>query len=99
MGVQVIRIAEGSFRIEGELEFDTVPAAAAAAAGFAGSSAEVAVDLSGVVRADSSAVALLLDWIALARARRATVRFINVPDQMRAIIRVCELESVLAPET
>lgn len=99
MAARLSRSDDGSIRVDGELEFETVPAAALASAGLLATMESVRIDLAGVTRADSSGVALLLDWVALARARGRKVRFSNVPAQMRSIIRLCELESVLATES
>ncbi|HED12067.1 MAG TPA: anti-sigma factor antagonist [Gammaproteobacteria bacterium] len=58
-------------------------------------SGEVTVNLSKVVRADSAGLALLIDWLRIARRRGFTLHFEQLPEQLMQIARVCELHSVL----
>lgn len=58
-------------------------------------SGEVTINLSKVVRADSAGLALLIDWLRIARRRGFTLRFEQLPEQLMQIARVCELHSVL----
>jgi len=80
---------KGRIRLSGPLDFDTVPAlyAALPAAG----SAPTEVDLSGVTRADTAGMGLLVELLRLGGERG--VRFENIPDQLKAIIRVNSLEA------
>lgn len=87
-------------RIEGELDFDSVPARLRQSSGWfkqRGHSNTV-IDLGGVTRADSAGVALLLDWIRDAKQAGATLHFTNTPPQMRAIIDFCALGHVIPLE-
>jgi phospholipid transport system transporter-binding protein len=56
----------------------------------------IQIDLAGVTRSDSAGVALMIAWTRLARRQRKTIRFLRVPKQMRAIIRVSGLENILS---
>ncbi len=53
------------------------------------------IDLAGVTHSDSAGVALLVEWLRLARQSGQTVRFVNIPPQMLAIIRVTGLDGLL----
>jgi phospholipid transport system transporter-binding protein len=53
------------------------------------------IDLASIQRSDSSGVALLVEWLRLARRHGQEIRFINAPEQMQAIIRVAELDRLL----
>ncbi|MFP4080998.1 MAG: lipid asymmetry maintenance protein MlaB [Ectothiorhodospira sp.] len=55
------------------------------------------VDLSGVTRADSAGVALLVAWMGRRGGREGLV-FSGVPEQMRPLIRLSDLEGVLPEE-
>ncbi|PWV61806.1 STAS domain-containing protein [Plasticicumulans acidivorans] len=55
----------------------------------------VEVDLSGVTHADSAGVALLVEWLREARAAGCEVRFVAMPEQMRAIAVVSDLDELL----
>ena len=56
---------------------------------------EVTINLSKIVRADSAGLALLIDWLRIARRRNFTLRFEQLPEQLMQIARLCELHSVL----
>jgi phospholipid transport system transporter-binding protein len=51
--------------------------------------------LNGVSRANSAGVALLVAWLGRLQRRQQAVTFVNVPAQMRAIIEVADLDTVL----
>ena len=53
------------------------------------------IDFSGVTRSDSTGVALLIEWLQLARRHDTSLRFVNIPSQMQAIIEVTDLEELL----
>lgn len=53
------------------------------------------VDLGDVRRTDSSALALLLEWQALAVARGRDIRFENPPESLRVIARLTEVDTLL----
>lgn len=88
---------EGVFLLGGDLDFASVPELADAAEHFAAHT-RVRLDLSAVAHSDSAGVALLVDWLRQAQAAGVGLSFANVPAQMRAIIRVCGLEALLAAD-
>ena len=53
------------------------------------------IDLSRVSRSNSAGVALLAQWLCQARRRQRELLFVGIPAQMRAIIRVVDLETLL----
>jgi phospholipid transport system transporter-binding protein len=84
-------------RVSGELSYATVPELLErGAALLAGRSARVRLDLGGVIRADSAGLALLIEWLRIARGRRADIEFRNIPPQMLVIARVSGLDRMLA---
>jgi phospholipid transport system transporter-binding protein len=95
------RLAEaspGAFELAGELTLafvgplrDQGRSQLAASAGQ-----QLHVDLKGVTRADSSGLALLVDWLAWARAAGRSLRYSNLPAEMLALARLSELDSMLA---
>jgi len=97
-----VRIAaqDGScLRREGELSFATVPAIVAQGAKMvAQCSRRVVIDLGGVERADSAGLALLVEWMRVARGRRKSIVFREIPEQMLALARVSELDRILPLE-
>jgi phospholipid transport system transporter-binding protein len=63
--------------------------------------ASVTVYLKGVTKADSSALALLIDWVAQARRAGGSVTFTNIPEQLVAIARLSDVDELfgIAPDT
>lgn len=54
------------------------------------------LDLQGVQRVSSAAVALLLDWLRYANSAHVQLQLQHIPDEMRPIIAVSDLVSVFA---
>jgi phospholipid transport system transporter-binding protein len=57
---------------------------------------ELDVDLGGVGESDSAGLALLIEWLRLARQGEKTIRFANVPAQIEALARISEVEDLIA---
>lgn len=62
---------------------------------FDTSAADTAVDLANVESGDSSALALFLEWQALARAAGGLVRFEHPPESLRVIARLTGVAPLL----
>lgn len=56
------------------------------------------VELSGVEQTDSSAVALLLEWLSWARARGREMQFTNPPRSLRIIASLSQADALLGWE-
>lgn len=86
-----------TLRIVGELDFDSVADLWATTGSLFEIAVEpvVQIDLSGVQRSNSAGVALLVEWLRQAQSRQSKLVFSNMPAQMRAIVRVVDLETVL----
>lgn len=88
----------GSHRIEGDLTCDEVPAVWARHRSWKESGIPEIIDLSGVGLADSSGVALLLEWLAWARRQQRPLRFDNAPDSLRTIASLSQVDGLLGWE-
>jgi phospholipid transport system transporter-binding protein len=89
---------EGPLAVRGDLDFHSVTAIwneILKLPSEPSGQTRLEVDLANVQRADSSGVALLIEWLRLAQTNRQQIRFVNTPEQMRAIIRVAELDRLL----
>jgi ABC-type transporter Mla MlaB component len=53
------------------------------------------VNCAHVSRCDSAALAVLIDWMARARARRLRLCVVNLPENLRAIARISEVDALL----
>jgi phospholipid transport system transporter-binding protein len=92
------RQTDGHYRVDSELTFRTVTALRGQGlAALAAAPAEVVFDLAAVRQADSAGLALLIDWLAAARARGARLRFAGVSPELRALARLSDVEDLLAP--
>jgi len=89
--------ADGRYQISGELSFTTVNAVLAESREtlFATREAQLELDLRSVTRADSAGLALLIQWLRMARAQQSDIRFLHLPEQLLAIARAGELEALL----
>jgi len=53
------------------------------------------IDCSGVTRADSAGLAVLLDWLAWGRRKSRTVSLENLPASLVAIAKISEVDGLL----
>lgn len=84
-----------TLHVHGELDFDSVAHLWETTGSLFRAEPIYRIDLSGVQRSNSAGVALMVEWLRQARRRQWPLAFVNIPDQMRAIIEVAELETVL----
>ena len=82
--------------MRGELTFAAVPALAARPATWLRAGGVTTLDLSGVTRADSAGLAMVLEWVAQARNAGGSLRLQAAPEQMLAIARASGLASLFA---
>lgn len=93
------RGADGEYALSGVLTFATASAALREAAPLFRSGAELRFDLSGVARADSAGVGLLIEWLRLAHAAGCQLRFAHLPESLRAMMRVGGVQGMLPIDT
>jgi phospholipid transport system transporter-binding protein len=81
--------------IAGVLDFGTVGALleTGAEAILAGHAAFI--DLGGVTATDSAGLALLLEWLSVARSAKRSLRYENVPIQLQQLARLSEVEELI----
>ncbi len=82
-------------QVEGQLSFATVPLAWEQTKSCFNGRREVRVDLAGVERSDSAALALVLEWQRLAKAVGAVLVIQNIPTMLKNIAHVSELDGWL----
>lgn len=89
--------AENLYRIEGELNMQTVPDVATELAALISGlvAKELTFDLRAVTRSDSAGVALLVDAMQLAAARQIKLHFSHLPQQMQQISGISGLLDIL----
>ena len=88
--------APGQFQLGGALTVATATALRARALPeFAAAGKVLAVDLAGVTQVDSAGLALLIDWLAWAQAQHRSLRFGALPQPLRSLARLSEVEDLL----
>jgi phospholipid transport system transporter-binding protein len=91
---------DGTLTVRGVLNFDTVPDVyTRSLAWVQKSQGAITVDLKNVQRADSAGLALLVEWLHLARRQSRELKFVNVPEQVRSLIRVNGLSNALGVDS
>ena len=86
----------GSWLLQGELDFESVPALLRHAGARMLGNDRLEVDLKAVTRADSAGLALLVEWLRESETAGNEIVFINVPPQLLSIARVCGLDEILS---
>jgi phospholipid transport system transporter-binding protein len=82
-------------RVNGALHFTTVTALLRLGSeAIVGGHAAV-IDLSGVKDSDSSGLALLIEWLSIARAEGKSLRYENIPTQLHQLARLSDVEELL----
>lgn len=81
--------------LSGKLDKEQVPARWSEGAERVQGATQLTVDLSRVTRCDSAGVAMLVDWLRLAAGQGTQLRYRGAPEQVVAIARVSDLESLL----
>ena len=89
-----------SFQLEGPLSFESLPAVLAESATYAGRTDlpdRLVIDFARVTAVDSSAVALLLEWLRQAKARNKTLVFVNLPATLLALAGLYGVSELIQP--
>jgi phospholipid transport system transporter-binding protein len=93
------RQSQRCYRVETQLTFATVAALRPLGlAALAATESEVTFELGSVSQADSAGLALLVDWLAAARARGTRLRFAGLSPTLRSLARLSDVEELLAPQ-
>ncbi len=87
------------FAVRGAMTFVTAARLHAAGLAALGSSRDsrLELDCAAVAEADSAGLAVLVDWLAWARASGRVLLLRNVPGKLLDIARISELDELLSP--
>lgn len=83
------------FVLRGELTFATVMGLSRSSSAQLWQDGAVTLDLAGVTRTDSAGLALLVEWIRIARRKGKSIQFRNIPEQMMAVAQVAGIADLL----
>jgi len=81
--------------VNGVLHFTTVTALLPAGSEAIAHGHTAVIDLAGVKDSDSSGLALLIEWLSIARAERKNLRYENIPVQLHQLARLSDVEELL----
>jgi phospholipid transport system transporter-binding protein len=87
----------GRARVTGALHFTTVSALLTAGVAAINGSRAAVIDLAGVTASDSAGLALLIEWLRVAKSAGRTLRFEHIPSQLQQLARLSEVEELLVP--
>jgi phospholipid transport system transporter-binding protein len=80
------------WEVSGPLDMASVPSVLAESRDIFRGDRDVRLDLAAVDRMDSAGLALIIEWMRLARRHDASLRVSNIPSQMQGIAQACGLE-------
>jgi phospholipid transport system transporter-binding protein len=83
--------------VNGSLHFTTVSALLTLGTDAIDSGRAAVIDLAGVTGSDSSGLALLIEWLSVAKGAGRALRYDNIPSQLHQLARLSEVEELLVP--
>ncbi len=90
-------LAGNRARVSGALDFATVAALLRAGSAAIVRGEATVIDLAGVATGDSAGLALLIEWMSVAKASGRELRYENLPSQRHQLARLSEVEELLSP--
>jgi phospholipid transport system transporter-binding protein len=87
---------EGRTRVVGALGFATVSALLPRGSDAIRRGDAAVIDLAGVTDSDSAGLALLIEWLSVAKGAGLGLRYDNVPSQLHQLARLSEVEELIA---
>ena len=96
--VEVADLGSGKVQVRGALTFVTARRARAAGAKLlaACGAPVLEVDCGAVTASDSAGLAVLIDWLVLAKRQGRSIHYTNLPAPIRAVAHISEVESLLS---
>jgi phospholipid transport system transporter-binding protein len=84
-------------RVVGSLHFTTVSALLPLGVEAITGGRAAVIDLAAVTASDSSGLALLIEWLSVAKAAARPLKYENIPSQLQQLARLSEVEELLVP--
>lgn len=96
--IKLLKTMPGKISLQGVLSFETVNHALESMPVLFEGEVSLLIDLSGVEKTDSAGLALLVEWMGLAKRKNIRLCYSNIPSQLLATARVSGLDEVLPIE-
>ena len=93
-GADIEPLGEGRFLVTGVLDAATVGPVLKRSALLFADFPTLQIDMAGVKESDSSGLALLIEWLRLAKLKRQHISFQNMSHQIDALARISEVEDL-----
>jgi phospholipid transport system transporter-binding protein len=90
-----VAFAAGVCRVAGALNFHTAGDALSAVDALIRQHSALEIDLSEVSECNSVGLALMIEWLAIARREKHSVTFNHIPDSLRQLAGVCEVDGLI----
>jgi phospholipid transport system transporter-binding protein len=96
-GARLEALGAGRFRVSGVLDASTAADVLEESEPCFAQAQEpmLEVDLGGVGDSDSAGLALLIEWLRIAKQAGKKIHFANVPAQIEALARISEVEDLI----
>ncbi len=88
-------LADARARVDGALNFRTVTRLLPAGSSAIGAGHATVIDLCGVTGSDSSGLALLIEWLSIAKQSAHPLKYENMPPQLQQLARLSDVEALL----
>lgn len=91
----IVKQSGDSVAVSGVLDFYSAPEVLESVSSFLRIHKSLNVDLSGVIESNSVGLALLIEWLAVARREGHSVTFHHIPDSLRQLAGVCQVDGLI----
>lgn len=90
-------LADGRARVVGSLNFRTVTRLLPTGITAISAGQASVIDLGGITGGDSSGLALLIEWLGMAKKSAHPLTYENMPPQLQQLARLSDVEALLTP--
>jgi len=91
----VVEQSGSTVTVSGVLDFTSASEALESVSSFIRGNSALDIDLAGVVESNSAGLALLIEWLAVARREGHSVTFHHIPDSLRQLAGVCQVDGLI----
>jgi phospholipid transport system transporter-binding protein len=92
---RIIARGESRYAVEGVLDFDSVASLVAEGDRMLSGSGPIDIDLGAIRESNSAGLALLLEWLDMARRRRRDVRLHHLPESLMRLAALANVSELL----